>query len=86
LNHTRSISSNIVLMSFRGGGRGGGGRGAPMRGGGRGFSRGGGRGRGSFDEGPPAEICGNFLSPSKFLRFLFLSKMTYIFRGWGIPS
>lgn len=46
-------------MSYRGGGdrggfRGGRGGGRSDRGGGRG-----GRGRGSYEEGPPAEICGN---------------------------
>lgn len=50
-------------MSFRGGGRGGGGRDFGGRGGGRGggFSaggRGGRGGRGFVEEGPPAEICG----------------------------
>ena len=58
-------------MSFRG--RGTPGRGF-ARGGsspGRGFSRGGGGGRfggrGGFDEGPPAEICGKL--------FLFIHKL-----------
>lgn len=42
-------------MSFRG--RGGGGRGGDRGGGGRGGG-GRGRGRGSYEEGPPDEICG----------------------------
>ena len=57
-------------MSFRGGrggspggrsfgGRGGGGGRDGGRGGFGGRGRGGGRG---FDEGPPAEICGNFIA------------------------
>jgi hypothetical protein len=63
-------TNQTEIMSFRGGGRGGGFRGGGRgdRGGGRG-GRGGGRGgRGSYDEGPPAEICGK-LCFVKFFSF-----------------
>ena len=77
-------------MSFGGrggrdGGRSFGGRGG--RDGGRGAGRGGGgRGRGSFDEGPPAEVCGKLPIILKDFHSMHYYKMFYRGRNWCISS